>query len=124
VSHSAAGGGYDAVVIAGYTITITDNDFNLAFAAASSSSIEGNLGTTLTTVTVVLDTSGQTLTSAATVEVFRSGGTATPITDFTFASPETVSFPSGSTDGTTLTVTVTLVGDTNDEVIETVILGL
>ena len=59
-----------------------------------------------------------------TVQVFRSSGTATPGVDFTFTSPQTVTFDAGSVDGATESVSVTVIGDDLDESNETVILGL
>ena len=59
-----------------------------------------------------------------TVQVFRSSGTATPGVDFTFTSPQTVTFDAGSVDGATESVSVTVIGDETPESNETVILGL
>ena len=57
VTHTAAGGGYDAVAIADYTIAIADNDANLHFVPAApsiSSAPEGDVGTTTKDVEVEL----------------------------------------------------------------------
>jgi hypothetical protein len=130
VAHSAVGGGYDDVVIADYTIAITDNDANLHFlpltTPSESEAPEGDTGTSRVDVEVELKTgTGTELPKAITVPVLRTGGTATasgPGADFTFASP-TVAFPAGSTDGAKEEVTITINGDVVPEADETIILG-
>ena len=122
---SGVSGGGSIIAPSSYTLTITNDDFSVAFALATSFRLEGSSGTSSAVVEVVLDTGGATLVGgAATVSVGRTGGTATAGTDFVFASPTPVTFPAGSPNGTTRTVTVTVNGDTLRELDETVILGL
>ena len=91
-----------------------------SFATATGSIAEGNAGTSTYTFTVSL---APAATTASTVQVgfTPTGSTATAGTDFTFASPTTVTFPAGST---SQTVTLTVTGDTPPEADETVVLSL
>ncbi|MCH8094369.1 MAG: right-handed parallel beta-helix repeat-containing protein [Chloroflexi bacterium] len=93
--------------------------------AAASSSVAEDVGIGSLDVTVVLNTTGA-LASAVTVDVVDLlSGSATPSgTDYTYASPTTVTFPIGSTNGATDTVTLTLINDTDVEPDETVDLQL
>ena len=90
------------------------------FASATGAIVEGNTGTSTYTFTLNL---APAATTAATVQVRfdAMNSTATSGTDFTFASPATVSFPAGST---SQTVTLTVAGDTQPEADETVVLNL
>ncbi|MGY3091050.1 hypothetical protein ACVWYF_004114 [Hymenobacter sp. UYAg731] len=90
------------------------------FASATGAIIEGNTGTSTYTFTVNL---APAATTATTVQVAfdAMNSTATSGTDFTFASPATVTFPAGST---SQTVTLTVTGDTQPEADETVVLNL
>ena len=89
-----------------------------SFAPATGSIIEGNSGTSTYTFTVNLAPAATTA-SAVQVSFDATSSTATSGTDFTFASPTTVSFPTGNT-----SQTVTLTGDTQPEADETVVLSL
>ena len=91
-----------------------------SFATATGSIVEGNAGTSTYTFTVNL---APAATTASTVQVSLNptSSTATNGTDFTFASPATVTFPAGST---SQTVTLTVTGDTQPEADETVVLTL
>ncbi|MET4075421.1 endonuclease [Hymenobacter sp. UYCo722] len=91
-----------------------------SFATATGSIAEGNSGTSTYTFTVNL---APAATTASTVQVSlnAASSTATNGTDFTFASPTTVTFPAGST---SQTVTLTVSGDTQPEADETVLLDL
>jgi endonuclease I len=91
-----------------------------SFATTSGSIAEGNSGTSTYTVTLNL---APAATAATTVQVnlVAASSTATGGTDFTFATPTTVTFPAGST---SQTVTVAINGDTQPEADETVVLNL
>ncbi|MCI1186918.1 endonuclease [Hymenobacter sp. DH14] len=91
-----------------------------SFAAGTGTIAEGNAGTSTYTFTVNLSPAA---TTASTVQVSlnTASSTATGGTDFTFASPATVTFPAGST---SQTVTLTVTGDTQPEADETVVLNL
>lgn len=90
---------------------------SVQFTAVSSSVSEG-VGTT----TLTLSIANPSATAATTVEVYISGGTGTNA-DINTYTPQTVTFPAGSSANQTLTITVT-----NDAVYEgaseTVIFGL
>jgi hypothetical protein len=104
-------------------VNVADNNFSVDFVQGSSSPTEGNSGSTPVLIDVELETNGQNLGSAASVQVVRTGGTAGG-TDYSFTSPSLVTFPAGSSDGTTRSVTLNVTGDTIDEGTETVVLGL
>ena len=91
-----------------------------SFATATGSIIEGNSGTSTYTFTVNLASAAATATTVQ-VNLDAAGTMATNGTDFTFASPTTVSFPAGST---SQTVTLAVTGDTQPEAGETVVLTL
>ena len=125
ISHSATSsdGIYSGIAVASIPVTITDDDFSLSFVQASSSQTEGDSGSTAVNVGVVLETNGQNLGAAESVDVIRTGGTASG-SDYSFTSPTTLNFPAGSPDGTVVSATVNVAGDTIDEGNETVILGM
>lgn len=77
-------------------------------------------------VNVVLHTTSSALTTAASVDVVDMGtGTATSGADYTAFTPQTITFPIGSVDGDTQTVTLTAIDDNLVEgVTETTRLGL
>ncbi|WBO85326.1 endonuclease [Hymenobacter yonginensis] len=91
-----------------------------SFASATGSIVEGNSGTTTFTATVNVTPAP---TSALTVQVAfdAANSTATSGQDFTFTSPQTLTFAAGQT---SQTVTVTVNGDTQAEADETVVLAL
>ena len=91
-----------------------------SFATATGTLAEGNAGTSTYTFSVSLSPAA---TTASTVQVSLNpaGSTATAGTDFTFASPTTLTFPAGST---SQTLTLTVAGDTQPEADETVVLSL
>ena len=91
-----------------------------SFAAPSGTIIEGNSGTSTYTFTLSLAPAATTATTVQ-VALNAASSTATAGTDFTFASPTTVTFPAGST---SQTVTLTVAGDTQPEADETVVLTL
>ena len=91
-----------------------------SFATASGSLTEGNAGTSTYTTTLRLTPAATTATTVQ-VSLDAANSTATSGSDFTFASPTTVTFPAGST---SQTVTVTVNGDTQPEADETVVLTL
>ena len=91
-----------------------------SFATTTGSLIEGNAGTSTYTVTLNLAPAATTATTVQ-VNLDATSSTATAGTDFTFASPTTVTFPAGST---SQTVAVTVTGDTQPEADETVVLSL
>lgn len=91
-----------------------------SFATATGSIVEGNAGTSTYTFAVNL---APAATTATTVQVSfdAMSSTATSGSDFTFASPATLTFAAGST---SQTVTLTVTGDTQPEADETVVLNL
>ncbi|HEX8326699.1 MAG TPA: endonuclease [Hymenobacter sp.] len=91
-----------------------------SFATGTGAVAEGNAGTTTYTVTVNLTPAA---TAATTVQVGldATNSTATSGTDFAFTSPTTLTFPAGTT---SQTVTVTVNGDAQPELDETVVLTL
>ncbi|WP_022823280.1 endonuclease [Hymenobacter norwichensis] len=91
-----------------------------SFATATGSITEGNTGTSTYTATVTLTGAA---TTALTVQVGldAASSTATSPTDFSFSSPQTLTFAPGQT---SQTVTVTVNGDTTPEADETVVLTL
>jgi len=94
-----------------------------SFATTGGSLMEGNAGTSTYTFTVNLVSGPSVPPSVLVVQVSldAASSTATNGTDFTFASPVTVTFPPGST---SQTVTLTVNGDTQPEADETVVLNL
>ena len=92
----------------------------ITFAAAAGSISEGNGGTTTYTITLNL---ASALAAATTVQVSvdATASTATNGTDFTYTTPSTVTFAAGQT---TATTTVSIIGDTQPELDETVVLNL
>jgi hypothetical protein len=77
-------------------------------------------------VTVQLNIAGflRTAVTVDVVDVTSGPGSATLNTDYTYNSPQTVTFPAGSGDGATQTVTVNILDDVLDEPDETVNLQL
>lgn len=92
----------------------------LSFSAATASVAEGNVGTSLYTATI---SANPAPTAALTVQVAldAAGTTASSGADFSFSSPQTVTFAAGQT---TATVAVTINGDTQPEADETLTLTL
>ena len=92
----------------------------ISFSTATGSQAEGNNGVANYTVTL---TASPAPTAPLTVQVTldAANSTATNGTDFTFASPQTVTFAAGQT---SQTVTVAINGDVQPELDETVVLNL
>ena len=89
------------------------------FLASSSSIVEGNVGTQVHRVTLVASPAPA---SAFDVTVaVRPTGTTAGAADYTFTSPQTISFAAGQT---SRDIEITIVGDTEDEDDETIILEL
>ncbi|WP_426062084.1 endonuclease [Hymenobacter sp. B1770] len=109
---------YPATVATAWELAMPGPVFS--FATATGSIAEGNSGTSTYTFTLSLSPAA---TAPVTVQVSLDGtnSTATSGTDFTFASPATVTFPAGST---SQTVALTVNGDTQPELDETVVLTL
>lgn len=102
-----------------HTLTIDDNDTAvLSFIAATSNPSEGD-GTQNVAVNLSITANGVqnsgTLGSTITVDVDRTGGTATAGSDYTFTDPTILTFGSGASSGS-VNATVAL---TNDTVVET-----
>ena len=101
-------------------LTIVDDDGSspatgaVQFSVATSSTSEG-AGTAVLTIDRVGGSTG-----AGTVQVARTGGTATA-SDFTFVSPQTVNFANAQT---TATVSFPIINDTTPEQTETVLFAL
>ena len=91
------------------------------FAAASGTHPEGNAGTSTYTVTVTL-TAEPTATATVQVALSAAGTTATTPADYTFSTPQTLTFGPGLP--LARTVTVTVVGEAVVEPDETVRLAL
>jgi parallel beta-helix repeat protein len=107
-----------------HTYTILDDDtVTIEFDVVSSAVAES---TTPHNVAVRLNIpGGGSLTSDITVEIADTlAGTATAATDYNFASPTTVIFLSGSTDGTTVSASIVIVDEALVENDETVVLQL
>src|SRR5262249_23690155 len=87
-------------------VTIQDND-TASLAIAATATVTENGGAQ--TITVTLTTSsGATLATALSADVVDAGGgTATSGTDYTVFGTQTVTFPVGSGNGATQTVTIT-----------------
>ena len=92
----------------------------ITFAAAAGSVPEGNGGTTTYPITLSL-ASALAAPTTVQVRVDATASTATNGPDFTYAMPATVTFAAGQT---TATTTVTIVGDPQPELDETVVLHL
>lgn len=92
----------------------------ITFASGTGSIVEGNTGTSTYTLTLNV---APAPTAALTVQVAlnAAASTATNGSDFAFTSPTTVTFAAGQTSATT---TITINGDTQPELDETVILNL
>ncbi|MBQ4822923.1 Calx-beta domain-containing protein, partial [Aquimarina sp. MMG016] len=104
------------------TATITDDD---------GLTVEFNNATYTSTnetgvITLTLDVSGAEITTAGSIQVDVTGGTATGGgTDYTFTDPTTVTIPIGDyTGGSTVTTDITIVTDAVIEGDETILLGL
>jgi len=91
-----------------------------SFATTGGAVAEGNVGTTTYTLTVNLAPAATTATTVQ-VGLNAAASSATAGSDFTFASPATLTFPAGTT---SQTVAVTVTGDTQPEADETVVLTL
>ncbi|MEZ6186092.1 MAG: Calx-beta domain-containing protein [Planctomycetota bacterium] len=105
------------------TLTISDDDTSyVTFDAASSSTPDESTAARSVAVRLV---TGAALVAPISVEVAAlSTGTATSGTDYTAFTTTTVTFPTGSTDGSTQSVSVTPTQDSDVEAGETVLLGL
>jgi endonuclease I len=90
------------------------------FGSTTGTIAEGNSGTSTYTFTLNLSAAATTATTVQ-VNVDGTNSTATNGTDFTFASPATVTFPAGSI---SQPVTLTVNGDSQPEADETVVLTL
>jgi IMP cyclohydrolase len=102
-----------------HTATITDDDqATVAFSLASSATVDES---TALNITVTLSLTSGSLGQAVTVDVVDLlNGTATSATDYAAFGTQTVTFPIGSVDGATQTVTLTPTDDTDVEGNETV----
>ncbi len=105
-----------------HTVTITDDDGVVRFAAQRTVSADEAAG--LCPVDLVLLTDGGTLGADVTVQVDSADGTATAGADYTAVTGLLVTFPAGSGDGTTRTVTVPILADALREGEETLTLTL
>ena len=107
------------------TVTIDDNESaSLSIQATDTATEQGGVQTTLITLTLV-GSGTLSLASPVTADVVdASGGSATSGADYTPLGTQTVSFPAGSTSGTTRTVSVTPLNDLAVEGNETVNLAL
>ncbi len=105
-------------------VTVTNDvvdDSSITFQAASSNTTNEN---TALNVVVTLNALAP-LTAPLSVDVVDAGGgTAIDVTDYNSVGTQTVTFPMGATDGTTMNATVTPVNDNNVENNETVNLQL
>jgi outer membrane protein OmpA-like peptidoglycan-associated protein/IMP cyclohydrolase len=102
-----------------HTATITDDEFaTVAFSLASSPTADES---TALNIDVILSLNSGSLGAPVTVDVVDLlSGSATSATDYTAFGTQTVTFPIGSTDGATQTVTLTPTDDTDVEGNETV----
>lgn len=100
-----------------HTVTIIDNDRTVEFALASATVSEAGVS-----IDVDVSINGADPANATSVDVVLTGGTANPANDFTWAQPETVTFPAG--DGSNQTITITINEDAINETTETIELGL
>jgi hypothetical protein len=104
-----------------HTATITDDDASVEFQTLLSSTVDE---ATPLNVVVVLSTPSA-LTAPLSVDFVETvGGTATTVTDYTAIGTQTITFPIGATNGTTLNGVLTPVNDINVENNETVNLQL
>ena len=101
------------------TLTITDDDAPPSLAVSSPSVAEGASGSTDLTFTVTLSAASDKQVEVEYTE--GTGGTATAGTDYTAPSDGTLTFLAGDTSET---ITVSVTGDTTDEVDETIVLSL
>ena len=101
------------------TLTITDDDAPPSIAVSSPSVAEGASGSTDLTFTVTLSAASDKQVEVEYTE--GTGGTATAGTDYTAPSDGTLTFLAGDTSET---ITVSVTGDTTDEVDETIVLSL
>ena len=101
------------------TLTITDDDAPPSLAISSPSVAEGASGSTDLTFTVTLSAASDKQVEVEYTE--GTGGTATAGTDYTAPSDGTLTFLAGDTSET---ITVSVTGDTTDEVDETIVLSL
>ncbi len=118
-SATTVGGGYQLQPINATDITSTGpaGPTSVAFTSASALTTE-SAGTYAVSVSIL----NPDPVNATTVQVVLDGGTATPVSDFSVASPVTLTFAAGSR--TPQTVTVTLVTDTVTEPEETILFRL
>ncbi len=98
VSLVSATGGYDVIAPSTTAVTITDTDPDPGAIRFTSDNFGGTSGYPFVTVTLqrVSGTAG-----AITVDVTATGGTLSNGTDFTYATPTTVTFANGATTATT-----------------------
>jgi hypothetical protein len=120
---SCSGGGGGGAQTSGTTGGGAASKVTLSFASAAGSLVEGGAASS---VQVVLHTAQSATTKVASVNVFdRATGTATSGVDYGAFAPQVVSFPVGSIDGATQTVSITALDDHSVEgASETVKLGL
>ena len=107
-----------------HTATITDDDFaQVSFQLASSATV--NEATPLDMDVVINIPGGGQLDSAVNVDVVDAGGgSATSGVDYNVFGVQTLTFPIGTTNGTSQSATLTPIDDPNDEGNETVNLAL
>ena|GEM_PF-924239 len=106
-----------------HRVTISDDDTaSIGFVLPSSATPDEADGVSQIQLTL-FTTLGASLPSDATVDVVLVGGSATDTVDFTFT-PQTITFPAGSSNGTNRSVDVTIIDDGSQEGPETVVLGL
>ena len=103
------------------TLTITDDDAAPTAVMLSLDPDSVGESAAATEVTVTASLNGSPLSTTTTVSVGRTGGTATPGTDYPAISPFTVTIPAGSTSATT-TLSFDPTGDSLYEGDETVVL--
>jgi hypothetical protein len=125
LTHSAAGGGYDAVSIAAVTTAITDNDSASYQFTAASSNVGEATASAIISVSTSFSTSGSgAIQLAAPISVpftVNAGSSATGGgVDYTLAS-SSVAVP---VDGTTQNISVAIVNDAVVETAETLVLDL
>lgn len=105
-----------------HTVTITDDDFAVSFAAPMSITADESAGPHR--VQLVLSTDGGTLGAPLTVQVDGTDGTAVAGTDYAAVTAALVVFPAGSGHLTTRTVDLSVIPDTDREGDETLTLTL
>ncbi|MDC3379450.1 hypothetical protein OAX78_04125, partial [Planctomycetota bacterium] len=110
-----------------HTITITDDDFEVRFMAATSS-VPNENATAVNVVVELVAGAGKTLPAIATVQVNDGGaGTATSGAGMDYTTPvnpQTVTFVAGSVNGATQNAVINVLADALVEGNETVILDL